>query len=122
MSIETTLSDDGSFIKFHLKGVFDINRSLQLQDMVDSLPDSVELILIDLENVTRIDTSIFSTLLLLYYRKENHSRIEVLNCDKALAHRLSLAGLDRLITIRLGSSKVNYPLADSEDKQSKDRQ
>jgi len=122
MSIETTLSDDGSFIIFHLQGVFDINRSLQLQDIVDSLPDSIESIFIDLENVTHIDASIFSTLLLLYYQKDNHSRIEVLNCSKALARRLSLAGLDRLITIRMSLSETSYKLAESDDDQSKDHQ
>lgn len=122
MSIETTISEDGSFIKFHLKGVFDINRSLQVQDIVDSLPDTIDLIYIDLAEVSRIDAAIFSTLLLLYYQKDAHSRIEVLNCNKSLARRLSLAGLDRLIKIRLSASDTSCELSDMDDTQSKDHQ
>ena len=122
MSIETTISKDGSFIKFHLKGVFDINRSLQVQDIVDSLPDTIDLIYIDLAEVSRIDAAIFSTLLLLYYQKDEHSRIEVLNCSKSLARRLSLAGLDRLIKIRLSASDTSCQLTDVDDMQTNDRQ
>ncbi len=123
MSIETTISEDGSFIKFHLKGVFDINRSLQVQDIVDTLPQSIELIVMDLAEVTRIDAAIFATLLLLYYQKEQHSSIEVLNCSKALARRLSLAGLDRFIKIRMSAEDgTSCQLTDAEDKQTKDHQ
>jgi anti-anti-sigma factor len=123
MPVETSLSSDGSVLNIVLSGVFDINRSLQIQDTIDSYPDTVRVIRIDLEAVSRIDATIFSTLILLYFEKERKARIELINCDKALARRLSLAGLDRLITIRMSATRTEPESIDAEEKDSsKDRQ
>jgi hypothetical protein len=73
--------------------------------------------------VTIIDYTIFSTLILLYFEKERNARIELINCDKSLARRLSLAGLDRLITIRMSATRTDPKSIDAEEKDtSKDRQ
>jgi anti-anti-sigma factor len=123
MPVETSLSSDGSVLNIVLSGVFDINRSLQIQDNIDSFPDTVRVIRIDLEAVTSIDATIFSTLILLYFEKERKARIELINCDKTLARRLSLAGLDRLITIRMSATRTEHNSDDAEEKDaSKDRQ
>ena len=123
MPVETSLSSDGSVLNIVLSGVFDINRSLQIQDTIDSYPDTISVIRIDLEAVTSIDATIFSTLILLYFEKERKARIELINCDKSLGRRLSLAGLDRLITIRMSASKTEPESINAEEKDaSKDRQ
>ena len=122
MPVDTTLSPDASVLNIVLSGEFDIDRSLQIQEIIESLPDSVRRILIDLDNVTSIDSTIFSTLLLLYFEKERQARIELINCDKSLARRLTLAGLDRLITIRMSCDKTEPgSSATEETKLSKDR-
>ncbi len=123
MPVETSLSSDGSVLNILLSGEFDINRSLQVQDIINAFPDTVRVIRIDLEGVTKIDATIFSTLILLYFDKERNARIELINCDKALARRLTLAGLDRLITIRMSLTKTEIKASDVEEKDtSKDRQ
>jgi len=101
MPIQTSLSSDGSVFNFALSGSFDVNHSLQIQDLINTVPDTVRLIRIDMKNVTHLDTAIFSTLLLLYYDKNSSVNIEVFNCDKTLVQRLTLVGLNRLITIRM---------------------
>ncbi len=104
MPVESSLSSDGSVLNLVLSGVFDINRSLQLQDIISSFPDTVRVIRIDLQAVTSMDATIFSTLILLHFEKDRRSSIELINCDKPLARRLSLAGLNRLITIRMSAT------------------
>lgn len=122
MPVETSLSSDASVLNIVLSGEFDINRSLQIQEMIESFPDSVRLIRMDLEKVTRIDSTIFSTLILLYFEKEKKARIELINCQKSLAQRLSMAGLDRFITIRMSLSKTEAGSTDIEETtSSKDR-
>jgi len=119
MTITTSLSSDGRVYNFTLSGEFEINQSLQIQDLINSVPDSVRYIRLDMKDVTRIDTSIFSTLLLLYHDKDSSLNIEVFNCDKVLAQRLTLAGLNRLITIRMSEDaalKVAKPVEAESDK------
>jgi len=104
MSIKTTLSSDGSVINIAFSGVFDINESVKIQDTINALDKPVKIIRIDMQQVTGIDSSVFSSLLLIYYEMNYHAKIELINCDRALAQKFSLAGLDRLVTIRLSSA------------------
>ena len=64
--------------------------------MIDTVPDTVKLIRINMLEVTKMDASIFTTLLFLHREKNNSTIIEIINCDRALARRLSISGLDRL--------------------------
>jgi len=103
MSIETSLSSDERVFSFTLSGDFDINQSLKMQDIIDSVPPTVKHIRIDMQHIAQIETSIFSTLLLLYREKDTSIGIELFNCSKALVQRLTLAGLNRLITLRMSN-------------------
>lgn len=115
MPIQTSISSDGSVFNFTLSGDFDINHSLQIQDTINTLPHSVRLVRIDMQDVITLDTAIFATLLLLYYDKDSSVKVEVFNCAKALAQRLSLAGLDRLITIRMSATETSMKSDISDD-------
>lgn len=115
MTIKTTLSNDGSVINFAFSGVFDINKSLKIQDDVKNMGSEVSIIRIDCQDVTGLDSSVFSSLLLIYHEM-NNAKIELVNCDRALAHRFSMAGLDRLMTIRLSASTGRLESTGSEVK------
>ncbi len=106
MSIRTTLSVDGSVFNFELGGAFDINLSLQMQDLINTVPKTVKLIRINMLEVAKMDASIFTTLLLLHREKNNSTAIEIINCDRALARRLSISGLDRLLRVKLSEKAV----------------
>lgn len=122
MSIKTTLSQDGSAINFAISGLFDINISLKMKNDINKIGSSVKIIRIDCQDVTGLDSSVFSSLLLIY-EKNSSARLELVNCDRALAHRFSLAGLDRLLTIRLSSSSGSKTSTDAEQlDQSKNHQ
>lgn len=112
MSIKTTLSSDGSAINITFSGVFDINESIKIQDIINTLEKPVKIIRIDLQEVTSVDSSVFSSLLLIYYEMNYHAKIELINCDRALARQFSLAGLDRLVTIRLSSASGSKASSD----------
>jgi len=118
MPVETSISADGSVLNIVLSGEFDINHSMQIQDVISSFPDSVKLIRLDLEAVSRIDATIFSTLLLLYFEKESNARIELINCSKALVQRLSMAGLDRLMNVRMSTTAMEIQFGEVEIKDS----
>jgi len=115
MPLKTTLSDDGRAIDIAFSGSFDINKSLQIQEIIKELDPTVKTIRIDLQQVTAIDSSVFSTLLLIYYEKNTNAKIEITNCSKTLAHRFSLAGIDRLLTIRLSALPTIQVAADDTD-------
>ena len=101
MAIKTSLSFDESVFNIALSGNFDIHQSLKMQDIIESVPDTVKYIRVDMQNIGQIETAIFSTLLLLYRENESSRKLEIFNCSKSLVQRLTLAGLNRLINIRM---------------------
>jgi anti-anti-sigma factor len=114
MSIKTTLSSDGCVLTFAFSGIFDINKSIKIQEDIKKLGSDIKIIRIDCEQVRGLDSSVFSSLLLIYHEMDNHGKIELVNCDRALAHRFSLAGLDRLMTVRLSATSSSNVSTDAE--------
>ncbi len=114
MSIKTTLSSDGCVLTFAFSGIFDINKSIKIQEDIKNLGGDIKIIRIDCEQVRGLDSSVFSSLLLIYHEMDNHAKIELVNCDRALAHRFSLAGLDRLMTVRLSATSSSNVSTDAE--------
>lgn len=104
MAIKVTLSNDGSVIQVILSGVLGINQMMKIQDAIAKVSTPIKVIRIDLQDVTQIDSSVFSSLMLIYFEKNSTTKLELINCSRAMAHQFSLAGLDRLMTIRLDSS------------------
>jgi len=108
MTINTTLSGDGSVFNIVLSGSVEIGQSLQMQDSINSLAASVKAVRIDLKHVTSLDASIFATLLLLNQNAGNEGvSLEIYNCSRDFARRFSLSGLDRFIKIRMSEDLVN---------------
>ena len=104
MAIKTTLSDDGSVINIILSGILGIDQMMKIQDGIAKVSAPLKVIRIDLKEVVQIDSSVFSSLMLIYFEKNSSTKLELTNCSRAMAHQFSLAGLDRLMTIGLDSS------------------
>jgi len=108
MTIKTELSVDGCAFNIALSGKVDISQSLQMQDSISALPGSVEVVMIDLKQVTHLDASIFATLLLLNQKKKDDGfSLEINNCSRDFARRFSLSGLDRFIKVRMSEDSIN---------------
>ena len=108
MAIKVILSDDGCVINIMLSGILGIDQMIKIQDEIKKVSTQLKFIRIDLQNVTHIDSSVFSSLMLIYFEKNSSTKLELVNCSRALAHQFSMAGLDRLMTIQLATTSTRY--------------
>lgn len=102
MSIRTTLSADGSVCNIKITGAFDVALSTHFEDTLSTIPISVDIIRINLKEMTSFDASFLSSVLLVR-EKYLSTIIELFNCSKNHARRFSMAGLDKLVRVRLGT-------------------
>ena len=102
MPISTTTSGDGSVYTLKITGHFDVTLSTSFADLMDLIPERVDVIRIDLAEMLSSDASFLSSILLL---RDHHAsaRIEVFNCSKSLARRFAMAGVDRLVQVSLSA-------------------
>ncbi|NOY65781.1 MAG: hypothetical protein GXP13_00035 [Gammaproteobacteria bacterium] len=73
------------------------------------MPDSVKCIRVDMQNIDHIETAVFSALLLLHREKKSSVMIELFNCSKSLVQRFTLAGINRLVTIKMSNKESIQP-------------
>ena len=83
------------------QGAFNVEMSHQYLDLVRELPASVSRIWIDMADVTTMDASLFSTLLILHQEPSISGGIHVINCSRQIARALSISGVDRLISVHM---------------------
>jgi len=103
MPIRVMLCADGSVYKISIIGQFDVSHSTHFEDVLQEIPQSVDVIRIDLKDMMSSDASFMSSVLLL---REKYPAviIELFNCSKSIARRFAMAGIDRLIRVRLAAN------------------
>ena len=102
MSIRSQFSADRSVCNIIVTGQFDISQATCFEDALHEIPPSVDIIRINLKDMLSSDASFLSSILLL--REKNPSTIiELYNCSKTLVRRFNMAGVDRLVRLRLAS-------------------
>ena len=100
MTIQSTLSADGQTLTITIRGRFDFNTHQAFRSAYQELNGTPQRYVVDLDQVTYLDSSALGMLLLLRDHAGGDSAdIRLINCNADVRKVLSVSNFEQLFTI-----------------------
>jgi len=100
MPISSEISSDGSELKIHIEGRFDLTLLQEFRDSYEQLDARPTVCIVNMEKVSYIDSAGLGTLLLLKdYIGGDTLKVKIINCNDDVKHVLTTTSFAKLFHI-----------------------
>jgi HptB-dependent secretion and biofilm anti anti-sigma factor len=101
MPITSTISDDGSEVTIKVDGRFNFNCHEKFRNTYEATGNKPNGYIVDLGNTTYMDSSAMGMLLILReYAKLFNATTSIINCNRHIITRLTVANFEELFDIK----------------------